>query len=620
MNRNWRVLVLAATVLVAPRIAFSQCSASNDPGACPLVAGPLRFDRCFGALPGVGQPTQFGNFACNALKTSHKLEVDLGNSATKFVNDAKKDINDLVKVTTDGAINKDAALKFVAARNSANEIIGDAKDLVNDPKCGANGAIKGFNQFFVEAAQNLTKAGEIAGKTVQAGGEASKAVPEVVAALAELGQLVGDVQKAGAAAESERKKLEDALKRIQQNLATLGSLDLAGAASAGGNLVTGVGPFVINCSGCAAAISAAIGQAAASLGSTTGTTAACPATGGTECIVGIPLSVITGTGSILTGAVSSVPCAAALDGADQMGEYVASIKKLVDASVKLAESFEKNVKDLQAAANALGDLAEKLPPALKPRIEKIAASIDKAGDALTKGVDILENDVAPRVERLTTQLVTQLGTKTTDLIGCWNKLNYTAALMGQDTVDAIGLLADASLNLVDGGQIVKNLQTQGADAVKAAGNKAQEKWEKVDSDYAKVHKDLWGVSPGTVDLGKTIGNLPNLVSKIGKIITDLNSYANSVGNLVTSSVDAGKNAFLNRDTLKTQSKTKFDTAEAKSRSALIELAKSKAKANAKKQAAKPAPRVVVNFQDLKKVTIVKPKKINVTTLKFKAKP
>lgn len=618
MKRPWTALVLAATVFVAPGLAFAQCPAPSDSGACPLV-GPfgVRFDRCFGSNPGNPSVTDFGKSACDALKNVLKLEVDLGKNATKFVTDAKKDMDAFVKVTTDGAINKDAALKFVRARKAANEILTDAKALVNDPKCGTNGAIKGFNQFFADAAQNLTKAGEIAGKIGQAGGAAALAVPELVSALGEVGQLVGDVQKAGTAAEAERKKLENALKGIQQNLVALGSLDLAGAATAGVNLVTGVGPFVGSCALCANAIIAAIGQAAASLGSTTASTAACPATGGTECIFGIPVSVVTGIGSALTGAVSAAPCGAALDGATKMNEYVESIKKVVDASVKLAQSFDKNVKDLKAAGDALGQLAQKLPQALKPRIEKIAASIDKAGTALNQGVDIFEADVAPRVEKLTTQLVTQLGTKTKDLIGCWNQMNYTAALMGQDTVDAIGLLADASLNLVDGGQIVQNLQTQGAAAIQAAGSKAQEKWNDVDANYKKVHKDLWGVPPGEVDLGKTIGNLPNL--NIGKIISDVSSYANSVVTLVTSAVDAGKNAFLNRDQLKAQSKPKFDTAEAKSTSALKEIAKSRLKAaHAKGQAAKPAPGfTAVKFTDLQKVTIVKPQKINVGGLQFK---
>lgn len=617
MKRPWMTLMLAATALVAPRLAYPQCSAPNETGACALVAGPLRFDRCFGGFPGVGKPTDFGNFACNALKMSHKLQADLGTNATKFVSDAKKDMDDFVKVTTDGAINREAAQKFVAARHSVNEIVTDAKALVNDPKCGVNGTIKGFNQFFTEAAQNLTRAGEIAAKTAQAGGEASRAVPEIVSALGELGQLVGDIQKAGAAAEAERKKVEGALKGIQQNLAALGSVDFAGTATAGGKLVTGVGPFMLACGGCAAAINAAIPQAAASLGTATASIAACPATGGAECIFGVAVSSITGTGAAFTGVLGAGPCAVAMDGANKIEEYVDTIKKLVDTSVTLAASFQRNVQNLQAAGDALGQLAQKLPQTLKPRIERIAASIDRAGDALNRGVDILEIDVAPAVEKLTTQLVTQLGTHTADLVTCWNRINYTAALMGQDTIDAVELLADVSLHLVDGGKIVKNLQTQGAEAIQAAGSKAQERWSAVDSSYKTVHKDLWGVPPGTVDLGKTIQNLPNLVTRIGKIITDLASYGDSLGKVVTTSLDAGKNAFLERDQLKAQSKPKFDTAEAKSRSAAIELAKAKAKAQAKqRQAAKPVPRVTVSFTDFKKVTIPKARKINVSALQF----
>lgn len=615
MKKSLGVLVLAAASLAAPRLALAQCSAANDPGACALVAGPLRFDRCFGSLP-PGNPTPFGNSACDTLKTSNQLANNLGKNATKFVNDTKRDMDDFVKVTTDGAINKEAAQKFVAARNAANDVLNEGKALVNHPKCGTNGTIKGFQQFFATTGQNLVQAGQIAGKTVQAGSEAAKALPEVGAALAELAQLAGDIQKAGASAEAERRKIDDALKRIQQNLNGLGQVDLPGAATAGTNLVSSVGPFVVNCGGCSAALYGAIGQAAASIGSATAGTAACPETGGAGCLFGFPVSVVTGAGSALTAAVATAPCSAAVEGVGQMGEYVDNIKKVVDASVKLAQNFQKNVQDLQAAADALGQLAQKLPAQLKPRVDRIAGSIDKAGDALNSGVGILESDVAPRVEKLSTQLVTQLGTTTTDLVFCWNELTYAATLMGQDTVEALGLLAEASTNLVDGGQIVQNLQNQGADAVQAAGRAALAKWEDLDDKYVVVHRDLWGVSPGTTDLGRTIQNLPNLVTKIGKISSDLGAYANSLSRLVTTSVDAGKNAFLDRDRLKTQSKPKFDTAESKAKGAAIALAKAKMKANAKRQSAKQVPRVAVGFTELKGISLVKVRKINPGSFQF----
>lgn len=617
MKILWRSLVLSsalALALGAARDLSAQCSAPNDPppGVCPLIAGPLRFDRCFG---GLGTPAEPGKSVCNALRDSNKVAQDLGRDANKAVNDAKRDMQDLVKVTTEDAINKEAALKFVAARKEINDIVADGRALVNDPKCGTNGAIKGFQQAFANAAQNLTQAGEIAGKTVQAGSEAAKALPEITAALNEAQQLLADVQKAGAAAETERKKLEDALKRLQANLDALGKLDLTGAATAGGSLVSSVGPFLVNCGGCAAALYGAIGQAAASIGTAGAGTGACPESGGAGCVFGFSASAVTGAGAALTGAVASAPCSSAVEGVDKMGEYADKIKKFVDGSVKVAENLQKNVQDLQSAADALSQLASKLPAQLKPRVDKIAASIDRAGDDVNRGIDILQADVAPRVQKLTTQMVQQLGTQTKDMTVCWSRFTETAAMMGQDAGEAVTLLADASTNLVDGGKVVENIQKQGADAVQAAGAAAQRKWADLDTKYAALHRDLWGVPPGTTDLGRTIQNLPNLATKIGKIASDLSSYGDAVGKLVTGAVDAGKNAFLDRDRLKAQARPKFDTAEQKARAAVISIAKAKAKAEAKRNAAKQAPAVNVTLAALNS-NIVKAKKLNVSGLQF----
>jgi hypothetical protein len=146
--------------------------------------------------------------------------------------------------------------------------------------------------------------------------------------------------------------------------------------------------------------------------------------------------------------------------------------------------------------------------------------------------------------------------------------------------------AAAGVLLVDGGQILTNIATQGAAGINAARVKADAEWKDVSADESSMYKDVWGTSPGApLDLAKAIQNLGGLAvdtSRRNRLLSDLGDAASRLVSLGGKALDAAKNAFLNLNTLKPNARSKFDQAAEKAHASLVRFQAQKAAPKARR--------------------------------------
>ncbi|HTS03080.1 MAG TPA: hypothetical protein VMN04_11190, partial [Thermoanaerobaculia bacterium] len=177
-------------------------------------------------------------------------------------------------------------------------------------------------------------------------------------------------------------------------------------------------------------------------------------------------------------------------------------------------------------------------------------------------------------------LVTQIGDNTGKLVTCYGKMQDTAGEIGGDAGQAMGDYIAAGALLVDGGQILTNIATQGAAGVTAAKVKADAEWKAVSADQSSLYRDVWGTSPGApLDLAKAIQNLGGLAvdtARRNRLLSDLGDAASRLLGLGGKALDAAKNAFLNLNTLKPNARSKFDQAAEKAHSSLARFQAQKA--------------------------------------------
>ncbi|MCM3875846.1 MAG: hypothetical protein NEA02_05445, partial [Thermoanaerobaculia bacterium] len=345
---------------------------------------------------------------------------------------------------------------------------------------------------------------------------------------------------------------------------------------------------------------------------------ACPETAvefGGACwatVAGVPVAASSG----LIAAVGSAPCTAATSDLAKMQDYVSKIQKFVDSTVKLVQSVRNSVKALVAASDALAKLGQELGSKSAPRLERIETSLNNAIDALNRASAIVEDNVAPKVARLGGDLVTQIGDNTQKLVVCYGKMQDTVDEIGGEAGKAMADYIAAGALLVDGGQILNNIATQGATGITAAKNKADSEWKAIESDERDIYKDVWGTNPGApLDFGKAIGKLGGLAtdsSRRNKLLGDLGDAASRLVNLPGKALDAGKNAFLNLNTLKPNARSKFDQAATKAHSSLVKF-------QAQKTASKGKRFVVPKFSSTQLATL-KSSTMNKNIAKIKLGP
>lgn len=574
-------VTLASLLALLPAgAALADCSAVADPGACPIKAGPLSFDRCFGDLNVLNpKPQPIGNALCGGLKDINTLAQNLGSNANKAIQDAERDAKAALKVIGKDAINPNAIADYNKASAFVKDIKTDFDRFLADPQCGSKASLDSLNQFFRSQMQNLVALGAIAGKLGEAAVATAPAVVEAGKIMTETAGLAGDVATAGPKAKKQLDALTKAIQDLQKEAGQIGALNLTAVAGDGVALVSTVGPFLGECAGCATAMASAIGALGGGSTAAGAGAAACPETAvefGGSCwatVAGVPVAA----SSVLIAAVGSAPCTAATGDLAKMTDYVSKIQKFVDSTVKLVQSVRNSITALVAASDALAKLGQELGNKSAPRLAKIETSLNNAIDALNRASTIVEDDVAPKVARLGGDLLAQIGDNTQKLVVCYGKMQDTAEEIGGEAGQAMVDYIAAGALLVDGGQVLNNIATQGQTGINAAKNKADSEWKAIEKDETKIYKDVWGTNPGApLDLGKAAGSLIGLggdTTRRNKLIADLGNAASRLVNLPGKALDAGKNAFLNLNTLKPTARAKFDQAAVKARSSLAKFQK-----------------------------------------------
>jgi hypothetical protein len=577
--------------VVATGLAQADCSAPADAGACPRkVNGNVVFDRCFGSFN--GQPTDVGNQVCGALRNTHKLLDQVGDNNQRALRQAEADWRAFQKVALEGAIDKEAINDIRNALSVGKEIEAEVNGLLKDQQCGTKGALDALQRRFDETGKLLVGGAQVAGLTLDAVGKLRPVVDEAAKIVVELQRLADSVNKKGAKAKTEYDALNRAIADLQKELQGLLAADLAGAASAGTGLLTGVGPFVGESTACATALGTSVASLAGGGTVTAGGAAVCPESAGISCAlaaVGLPVG---GVAATAVDALGSVPCVAALGSMDKMGQYVGDINKFVEGLVKLANALPRSATQAVTAGQALGRLSAELGTEGQASLRAIQASLNAMQPAFDAAGGVLENSIAPKVQRLAGNFVQGLAQDTRLLSTCYHKLNRAMAHMGSDLGEAAVLLAQASTELVDAGKVAGNLAEQGQDGLRAANKAAGDEWADLSHDFRVVHRRVWAVNPGEVDLPKTGTHLVALVTnpnEVRDIIGDSARLVERTAELPAKALNAGKRAFLDQDRLTIAAKAKYNAGQTKARRAVVELKKVQIQAKAKID---KAPRVV----------------------------
>ena len=573
MLRRWvtiAVVSVAVLSISAPFLATAEaaCSAKSDgEGLCPFRVGDQNvFDRCAGAPPfgdDAGKPTALGNTACDAIEKLHDVQKHLSRSATKMVNDVKRDFTDFVNVSMRGSYNPQSIATYNRVARYPNQLSTDIDSVLKHNVCGSAAALGQLKAWFDQQGQNLATVGGIAQNVGQAIMALGPAAPEAVKIAQEAGKIAAAAANAGATAKKELDALKRAADAIAADLTKVAALDVTGTVAAGTDMAVSIGPFLGNCAACTAALVEGIKDLSVGGAATAGGGASCPETaaafgGGCWAVpAGIPVATV---GPALAGLVATPTCTAATQGGAKLGEYAQKIEKFVTTTVQLAQALKNSIDNTVRAGQALAQLAQVLGKETQPSLKVIEASLNRIVDTTDQSFDIVTGKVAPATGRLAGNLLDQMQRNVSTMFTCYNMYQTLAVKMGGDTIKAMAELTAATALLVDGGKVADNLYRQSGRALKAAEDEATARWSKLNRRDKEIYESLWGVPAYHVDFGKTAGHLASLsLNKVRAIIDDIVDLNGDRLKAMTASVDAGKRAFLDQDKLKA-ARDKFDEA------------------------------------------------------------
>jgi hypothetical protein len=573
MLKRWlTVAVLSVAVLTISAslssIAEAACNARSDgDGLCPFRVGDQNvFDRCFGAPPfgdDAGKATAFGNKACDAIENLHDVHKQLSKSATKMVNEVRRDFTDVVNVTMRGAYNPQSIAAYNRVARYPNQLNRDVDTVLKHNVCGSAAALGNLKTWFDQQGQNLAMVGGIAQNVGQAIAALGPAAPEALKIAQETGKLAVAAANAGANAKKELDALKRAADTIYADLTKVAALDVTGTVAAGTDMAVSIGPFLGNCAACTAALIEGIKDLSVGGGATAGGAASCPETaaafgGGCWAVAaGIPVGVI---GPAVAGLVATPTCTAATQGGAKLGEHAQKIEKFVTTTVQLAQGLKNSIDNTVRAGQALAQLAQALGKETQPNLKIIEGSLNRLVETTDQSFDIVAGKVAPATGRLASTLLDQMQRNVSTMFTCYNMYQDLAVKMGGDTVKAMAELTVATALLVDGGKVADNIYRQSGRALKAAEDEATERWTTLNRRDKQIYEALWGVPAYQVDLGKTAGHLATLnLTKVKAIIDEIVDLGRDRVSAITASLDAGKRAFLDQDKLKA-ARNKFDEA------------------------------------------------------------
>ena len=584
-----KVLIKALLVSGAvwlPGATYAACNAPVETVACPLQAGPLVFDRCFGAPPlgkDAGKATPAGNAACNAIRDTKKAVDAVSKSIDQNLGGARRDMDKAIKRVLQDAIDKEALEDYAEAARFPQRVASDITKLMNDRQCGVNGTIKRIDAELKDGMKAAREGFEIGQRVVAVIDKQKKSLDELQKISNELNTLKALAVNRGPEAKRHYDEIVASITAIGNSTTKLAQTDIAKAMADGTAMLTAVGPFVTNSITCASTISAAIAGMGSGSAVTVGGVAACAPTEGASCALAAVGGIAASSASTIGAALSAPACNAAAADSAKIGEHLDKISAFVDGVAKLAANLPENAEMALKASQALVKLAEQLGQEAERPLANIEASFNRIIATANEGGDALERDIAPRIAKLANSFVKDMGEQVAILGTCFNKLVALSEDINDETFSGMKKLGDAVFDIVDAGKIVDNAGKAINDAYAGAEAYVRREHRKMNDELKDLHHDVWGVNPGVVDLGKTVPHLIAVAtneSKMRKIAKEAGDLIEQEKKVIAGAVEAGKQAFLNGDKLK-PAKAKYAEAKKHLKAAKIDFAQAQVKGKAK---------------------------------------
>lgn len=572
---------LALMLLSAAPHASAACS-SGPGNACPIKVGPaVVFDQCFLSSPLDPKPTTVGRDACRALSDAEKLGDALGGNATRFAQDAARQMDAQVK-----AANIAVSAEVQDAVRDTQRFFLDAQKqgiaLANDRQCGVNSTLKNVQSALNDDWSKLQTLLATAPKLVQLlelSGQVSTKAGQLSQSLATLGT---DVAKGGSQAQAEFNKLKAAADTFDRSVKDVLAANPGNTITQTVADITRLGATIGTAGACATTVAAGIASAGSGSVAAGGGATACAPSEGVGCVVAAAGAAIGGVGTALSTGLAGPACTAMAGAAATLAADVAALERLINGAANSVNGVIKAGAQLQDAAQSLAKLAETLPRESEANLRRIAQDINGIGAVFETASGIISRDLVPTYTRITQQVLTDTVGRVQLAYTCFDKAVDVAADLGMDFADLVKEHNIAAQAVLDAGKVAGDIQRRLANAGDAAQDAAKREWDKLKDEDRRLHRAIWGVNKGTTDFARTGSHLVSLAgnpARVAEIADDLGKMLGKQARLVAIAVDAASDTLLAPDKLKPFT-DKHAQAKAQTRHVAIEIAKAKARANA----------------------------------------
>ncbi len=577
-----RIASACAALIVLSLNGHVNAACSSGPGnACPIKAGGLVvFDQCFLSNPLDPKPTAVGKDACRALSDAEKLGEALGNNATRFAQDAAKQMDSQVK-----AANIAVGSELQDAVRDTQKFFGEAQKqalaLANDRQCGVNSSLKNVQSALNDdwgKLQTLLATGPKLVQLLELTGQVSAKAGQLSQSLA---SLSADVAKGGTQAQAEFNKLKSAADTFDRSVKEVLGSNPSGTVKQTIADITRLGATLGTAGACATTVAAGIasvgsGSIAAGGGATT-----CAPSEGIGCVVAVAGGAIGGIGTALSAGLAGPACTAMAAAASTLAADVAALERLINNAAGSVNGVIKAGAQMQDAAQALVKLAETMPRESEANLRRIAQDVNAIGAVFETAQGIIGRDLVPVYTRVTQQVLTDTVSRVQLAYTCFDKTVDVAADLGMDFADLVKEHNLAAQAVLDASKMAGDLQKRLARAGDAAEDAAKREWDKLKDEDRRLHRAIWGVNKGTTDFPRTGAHLASLAGNPGRvadIADDLGKMLGKQARLVAIAVDAASDALLAPDKLKPFT-DKHAQAKAQTKHAAIAIAKAKARAD-----------------------------------------
>jgi methyl-accepting chemotaxis protein len=517
----------------------------------------------------------FADEICPILKNLDKIADGLGNSVTHVVNQVKKDVDAFGKVTLNDAIDEDAIVAYRNGVQSIQNIKKDLKQMLLDVECGVPGAMKALENKIKQFGTDVLQLIDIAKRFGQTAVKLTPVITETISITANVASITASIATETPTIKKNIIAIKDAVESITKSMKSISDLNPATLVTSTTALVTGLVPYIGSCSSCAGTIATAISGIGEAAGGTGGGAAASETVVG--ALVGAAVTAIGSLQSIIATVASSLPCQAMAAQTAELGANINNIVSFVNTVSSLISSISDNVDKIVEASNALIELGKTLGKENESKCIAVKNSFVNIAKIFGETANSFKTDIAPMLNNFAEQKLTAFTNDVKQLKRCYDKITDEMGDVAKEAFEGGKNLLEASVTMVKVDKVIDNLKNQFEEAADAAGNAATKQWNKLNKNRDDLIRTVLGDKP--TDFGAVALHLPTLVGSIGDIFTKAKNLAENVIDLVTESIKAGKEGFLNQiNTNTTIAKDHYKLIKRNSKKYMMDIAMAKIKA------------------------------------------